>query len=286
MIKSLYWRINFFLKRQKSKQIRRKLGNNVQSVIVHSKNGILATDPEDLEVGHQLRVNGSFGLSELTRINQLVDKKSNVLIVGGHIGSLAIPISKSVNNCTVIEASPKNYELLKTNILLNNCDNITSFNIAASDVKGKIKFQMNSVNSGGSKRLPINNEFMYRYDNPEVIEVESESLDVLLQGKNFDLILLDIEGSEYFAMKGMPNLLSNCQNLIVEFLPHHLTNVAGITVKQFLENIPNQIKYLTIPSRGETFPIDVGGVILQEMFNKNQGDDGILFHTEKLQEVA
>ena len=267
MIKSLYWRINFFLKRQKSKQIRRKLGNNVQSVIVHSKNGILATDPEDLEVGHQLRVNGSFGLSELTRINQLVDKNSNVLIVGGHIGSLAIPISKTVNNCTVIEASPKNYELLKTNILLNNCDNITSFNIAASDVKGKIKFQMNSVNSGGSKRLPINNEFMYRYDNPEVIEVESESLDVLLQGKNFDLILLDIEGSEYFAMKGMPNLLSNCQNLIVEFLPHHLTNVAGITVKQFLENIPNQIKYLTIPSRGETFPIDVGGVILQEMFN-------------------
>ena len=50
MIKPLYWRINFFLKRQKSKQIRKKLGKNVKYVIAHSENGIMATDPEDLEV--------------------------------------------------------------------------------------------------------------------------------------------------------------------------------------------------------------------------------------------
>lgn len=281
MIKSLYWRINFFMKRQKSKQIRRKLGKNVKSVIVHSQNGILATDPEDLEVGHHLRVNGSFGMDEISRINKLVHKNSNVLIVGGHIGSLAIPISKSVNSCTVIEASPKNHELLKTNILLNNCDNISTFNVAASDSKGKLKFQMNTVNSGGSKRVPINNEFMYRYDDPEVIEVEAESLDVLLQGNTYDLILLDIEGSEYFAMKGMPTLLSSCKTLIVEFLPHHLTNVAGITVEQFLKNIPTQMKHLTIPSRNETLPIDKAVSTLQDMFDKNQGDDGLIFLSGK-----
>ena len=280
MIKPLYWRINFFLKRQKSKQIRKKLGKNVKYVIAHSENGIMATDPEDLEVGHQLRANGSFGMNEVERINQFVDKKSSVLIVGGHIGSLAIPISKSVDNCTVIEASPKNYELLKMNILLNNCENISAYNLAASESKGKIQFQMNSVNSGGSKRLPINNKFMYRYDDPEVIEVESETLDTLLEGKKFDLILLDIEGSEYFAMKGMPTLLANSRTLIVEFLPHHLTNVAGITVEQFLENIPKQMKRLTIPSRNQTVSVEQAGTTLQDMFDKNQGDDGLIFLAE------
>lgn len=280
MIKPLYWRINFFLKRQKSKQIRKKLGKNVKYVIAHSENGIMATDPEDLEVGHQLRANGSFGMNEVERINQFVDKNSSVLIVGGHIGSLAIPISKSVDNCTVIEASPKNYELLSMNILLNNCENISVYNLAASESKGKIQFQMNSVNSGGSKRLPINNKFMYRYDDPEVIEVESETLDTLLEGKKFDLILLDIEGSEYFAMKGMPTLLANCRTLIVEFLPHHLTNVAGITVEQFLENIPTQMKQLTIPSRNQTVSVEQAGPILQDMFDKNQGDDGLIFFAE------
>ena len=280
MIKPLYWRINFFLKRQKSKQIRKKLGKNVKYVIAHSENGIMATDPEDLEVGHQLRANGSFGMNEVERINQFVDKNSSVLIVGGHIGSLAIPISKSVDSCTVIEASPKNYELLIMNILLNNCENISAYNLAASESKGKIQFQMNSVNSGGSKRLPINNKFMYRYDDPEVIEVESEILDTLLEGKKFDLILLDIEGSEYFAMKGMPTLLANCRTLIVEFLPHHLTNVAGITVEQFLENIPKQMKRLTIPSRNQTVPVEQAGPILQDMFDKNHGDDGLIFLAE------
>lgn len=280
MIKPLYWRINFFLKRQKSKQIRKKLGKNVKYVIAHSENGIMATDPEDLEVGHRLRANGSFGMNEVERINQFVDKNSNVLIVGGHIGSLAIPISKSVDNCTVIEASPKNYDLLKMNILLNNCENISAYNLAASESKGKIQFQMNSVNSGGSKRLPINNKFMYRYDDPEVIEVESETLDTLLEGKKFDLILLDIEGSEYFAMKGMPTLLANCRTLIVEFLPHHLTNVAGITVEQFLENIPKQMKRLTIPSRNQTVPVEQAGPTLQDMFDNNQGDDGLIFFAE------
>ena len=280
MIKPLYWRINFFLKRQKSKQIRKKLGKNVKYVIAHSENGIMATDPEDLEVGHQLRANGSFGMNEVERINQFVDKNSSVLIVGGHIGSLAIPISKSVDNCTVIEASPKNYELLSMNILLNNCENISVYNLAASESKGKIQFQMNSVNSGGSKRLPINNKFMYRYDDPEVIEVESETLDTLLEGKKFDLILLDIEGSEYFAMKGMPTLLANCRTLIVEFLPHHLTNVAGVTVEQFLENIPTQMKQLTIPSRNQTVSVEQAGPILQDMFDKNQGDDGLIFFAE------
>ena len=280
MIKPLYWRINFFLKRQKSKQIRKKLGKNVKYVIAHSENGIMATDPEDLEVGHQLRANGSFGMNEVERINQFVDKNSSVLIVGGHIGSLAIPISKSVDSCTVIEASPKNYELLRMNILLNNCENISAYNLAASESKGKIQFQMNSVNSGGSKRLPINNKFMYRYDDPEVIEVESEILDTLLEGKKFDLILLDIEGSEYFAMKGMPTLLANCRTLIVEFLPHHLTNVAGITVEQFLENIPKQMKRLTIPSRNQTVPVEQAGPTLQDMFDKNHGDDGLIFLAE------
>ena len=280
MIKPLYWRINFFLKRQKSKQIRKKLGKNVKYVIAHSENGVMATDPEDLEVGHQLRANGSFGMNEVERINQFVDKNSSVLIVGGHIGSLAIPISKSVDSCTVIEASPKNFELLTMNILLNNCENISAYNLAASESKGKIQFQMNSVNSGGSKRLPINNKFMYRYDDPEVIEVESETLDTLLEGKKFDLILLDIEGSEYFAMKGMPTLLANCRTLIVEFLPHHLTNVAGITVEQFLENIPKQMKRLTIPSRNQTVPVEQAGPTLQDMFDKNQGDDGLIFLAE------
>lgn len=277
MLKALFWRMNFFLKNRKSAKISRQLGNGVKSVIVDSKNGILAVDPRDLEVGYKLRNYGSYGLDEITRINQLITTKSNVLIVGAHVGSLVIPIAKNCNKVVGIEANPNNFNLLKTNIHLNKAENVSIHNIAASSKQETIKFQMNIVNSGGSKRLPKNNEYMYRYDNPEVIEVQAHSLDDYLDENNFDLVLIDIEGSEYFAMQGMTKILANCHTLIVEFLPHHLKNVADVTVDQFLSLIPKEFTKLTIPSKNETHPTDIGGVVLQQMYNNKEGDDGLIF---------
>ena len=277
MLKALFWRMNFFLKNRKSAKISRQLGNGVKSVIVDSKNGILAVDPRDLEVGYKLRNYGSYGLDEITRINQLITTKSNVLIVGAHVGSLVIPIAKNCNKVVGIEANPNNFNLLKTNIHLNKAENVSIHNIAASSKQETIKFQMNIVNSGGSKRLPKNNEYMYRYDNPEVIEVQAHSLDDYLDENNFDLVLIDIEGSEYFAMQGMTKILANCHTLIVEFLPHHLKNVADVTVEQFLSLIPKEFTKLTIPSKNETHPTDIGGVVLQQMYNNKEGDDGLIF---------
>mgnify|MGYP005670069809 FL=1 len=277
MLKALFWRINFFLKNRKSTKISRQLGDGVKSVIVESKNGTLAVDPRDLEVGLKLRNNGSYGLDEIARINELISTQSNVLVVGAHIGSLVIPIAKNCNKVVAIEANPNNFNLLKTNLHLNKSENVTIHNIAASSKQEMIKFQMNVVNSGGSKRLPKNNEYMYRYDNPEVIEVQAYSLDEYLDENNFDLVLIDIEGSEYFAMQGMKKILSNCNTLVVEFLPHHLKNVADVTVEQFLTLIPKQFTKLIIPSKNETHPIDIGGVVLQQMYNNKEGDDGLIF---------
>ncbi len=277
MLKALFWRMNFFLKNRQSAKISRQLGDGVKSVIVDSKNGILAVDPRDLEVGYKLRNYGSYGLDEITRINQLITTKSNVLIVGAHIGSLLIPIAKNCNKVVGIEANPNNFNLLKTNVHLNKAENVSIHNIAASSKEETIKFQMNVVNSGGSKRLPKNNEYMYRYDNPEVIEVQAHSLDEYLNEHKFDLVLIDIEGSEYFAMQGMTEILANCNTLIVEFLPHHLKNVADVTVEQFLSLIPKQFTKLTIPSKNEIHPIDIGGVVLQQMYNNKEGDDGLIF---------
>ena len=278
MLKSLYWRVNFFLKNRKSNRFLNSLGKDVKALIVETKNGVFAVDPADLEVGAKLREKGEYGLSEINQISQLIDNQSSVLIVGAHIGSLAIPIANICAKLVAIEANPSNFKLLETNVKLNNTSNIILHNIAASNKKETIKFQLNTVNSGGSKRVPINNHYMYTYDNPEVIDVEAYSLDNYLSNNKFDLVLIDIEGSEYFAMQGMKDILSQTQTLIVEFLPHHITNVAGVKLTDFLDNIPGHLTKLTIPSKNKTYPIDIGIVTLQQMFESGQGDDGIIFH--------
>ena len=278
MLKSLYWRVNFFLKNRKSNRFLNRLGKDVKALIVETKNGVFAVDPADLEVGGKLRERGEYGISEINQISQFINNQSSVLIIGAHIGSLAIPIANTCAKLVAIEANPSNFKLLETNIKLNNISNITLHNIAASNKKETIKFQLNTVNSGGSKRVPINNHYMYTYDNPEVIDVEAYSLDDYLSNNKFDLVLIDIEGSEYFAMQGMTDILAQTQTLIVEFLPHHITNVAGVKLTDFLDNIPGHLKKLTIPSKNKTYPIDIGIVTLQQMFESGHGDDGIIFH--------
>ena len=278
MLKSLYWRVNFFLKNRKSKRLKKRHKENNSLLTINTKNGTFVVDATDLEVSAKLRNKGEYGIDEINRISKFIDNQSSILIVGAHIGSLAIPIAKMCSEVVAIEANPNNFKLLQTNIEMNNTSNITTHNIAASEREETIQFQLNTVNSGGSKRVPINNHYMYTYDNPEIIDVSAYSLDTYLTNNYFDLVLIDIEGSEYFAMQGMTNILSKTKTLIVEFLPHHIINVAGVRLTDFLENVPKHLTKLTIPSKNCTYSIAEGFVVLQQMFDSGQGDDGIIFH--------
>jgi len=92
------------------------LGKNLAIIskpsLRNSENGLFAVDPEDLEVGQKLR-SGGFGIEEVERLKKFINNKSKVLIVGTHIGSLAIPLSKHCKEITAIEANPNTFELLR-----------------------------------------------------------------------------------------------------------------------------------------------------------------------------
>jgi len=278
-MKSLYWRMVFFLKTRKSRKMRKSLGTNIRAIITQSSNGLFAVDPEDLEVGEKLR-KGGFGLDEIERIKSLISDDSRVLIVGSHIGSLVIPISRHCKEVVAIEANPKTYELLSLNLRLNNIENVVSHNIAASEKTEIITFFLNSVNSGGSKRAPKQSHFMYEYDSPERVEIQAHALDTHLSNHAFDLVLMDIEGSEFFALKGMPKILQECKSLIVEFLPHHLRNVAGVDAQTFLQQIPERFTKVTIPSQNVTLSREEAQAFLLKMFRDEKGDDGLIFQVE------
>jgi hypothetical protein len=88
---------------------------------------------------------------------------------------------------------------------------------------------------------------------------------------------MDIEGSEYYALKGMQKILSACKVLAVEFLPHHLANVSGVTVAQFTALIEPHFSKLTIPSKRLQLNSTEFVSQLTEIFNLNQGEDALLF---------
>ena len=176
-----------------------------------------------------------------------------------------------------IEANPKTFKLLETNIALNNSTNIQAFNVAASDKAETLKFVANRVNSGGSKRMPKIRDTMYFYDAPEVMEVNAVSLDKLLGAQRFNLVIMDIEGSEYFALKGMTNIIRSSEALFMEFLPHHLANVAGVSVTELVEQISSYFEYLYIPSKSLQVRRDRFLDTLKAMYEAGEGDEGLVF---------
>jgi FkbM family methyltransferase len=259
-------------------QLRRQIvGRKTCALLVESDHGPLLVGVEDMMVGRKLASHGCYSPEELCRLLSLVGTDSEVLVVGGHVGTMVVPLSKASRALTVIEANPDSYRLLEMNLLLNGCGNVRALHLAASDKCEELPFLASSANSGGSKRMPIAKDYRYFYDRPKLLNVPAAPLDEVLPDSTFDLIVMDLEGSEYFALKGMPKLLARARTLAIEFLPHHLAKVAGITPKDFADPIYPFFDQLTVPSKNLTVEKDRFHSVLTDMFEGNEIDEGLIF---------
>ena len=249
---------------------------NVSAFIVSTTQGTFAIEPKDMSVGRALLKSGEYGLDEVKRIVDLVGAQGKVLFVGTHVGAIAIPVSKLVSKVIAVEANPSTFKLLHYNKLLNGCENLELHEMAAGENSGEIEFLLNTANSGGSKRMPSIRKINYFYDSPEVVKVKLRALDDVINN-SVDLILMDIEGSEYFALKGMSRLLDSAKHLIVEFIPDHLRNVSAVSPDELIELIEPHFNHLYIPSLGVMVTKKKFSEKLNEMYAANLSDNGIVF---------
>ncbi|MFZ1131625.1 MAG: FkbM family methyltransferase [Terriglobales bacterium] len=253
------------------------IGRHVDALLVRGERGIFLVDVEDMSVGWRLAHDGQYGDAELERLLSVVTEQSTVLMVGTHVGTLAVPAAKHCRQLIAIEANPRTFQLLQENLLLNGCHNVRALNIAAGDRQEEIQFVLSRTNSGGAKRMPQVRDYAYFYDSPEVTSVASHPLDEVLGDAAIDVILMDIEGSEYSALGGMQRILSRASVLFMEFIPHHLRNVAGVSVDQLLALIRPHFSTLFVPSQNLCVGRDQFGDVLQTMFGREESDDGIVF---------
>jgi FkbM family methyltransferase len=253
------------------------MGSHVEAVLVRGDTGTYLVDVEDMTVGRRLARNGEYGAAELKRLLSVVTEQASVLFVGSHVGTLVVPASKHCREVIAIEANPRTFQLLRENLLLNECKNVQALNIAASDKNERIRFVLSRTNPGGSKRMPVVRDYAYFYDSPDVVSVEAHPLDEVLGDSRIDIILMDIEGSEYFALGGMQQILSRASVLFMEFIPHHLRNVSGVSVDQLLALIRPHFSTMFVPSLEITASNDRFGDVLQSMYDRERSDDGIVF---------
>lgn len=220
--------------------IRFHFGGNVVGILFNSYNGNLIGAVEEVEINNALGFYGFYDKDKLDFLNSIVKKTDCVYIIGAHIGTLTIPISLNVKGIVAFEANPDTFQILQLNIFLSQAKNIQALNYGVFDKDTEVAFYSNKVNSGGSKIVPKTDHFIYTYDNPEIVKVRCKALDDIVKENSLedpDILIMDIEGAEYAALKGAKECLQKANYLYIEFVPHHLINVLQVSLTDFVEVI-------------------------------------------------
>ena len=233
-------KLKYFFRTLKSKKRKKIFGPNAKGIIYDSKNGYMALPISDITIGKNLGFKGHWNFNEIQKLLQQTTQDDVIYFIGTHVGTLLVPIAKKVKTVVGFEANEDTFWFIKANLCLNKISNATIFNKAVGDGAKKVTFYKNTVNTGGSKIKPIKDSILYNYDNPKQVEVDMVALDPFIAEQSLTPpsgIIMDIEGAEYFALKGMQATLAKVRFLYVEFVPHHLQNVSNTSVEKFLKKM-------------------------------------------------
>jgi len=139
--------------------------------------------------------------------------KGTYVDVGAHHGNHTVFFDKFCNSEKVIsiEGNPFNFNYLKENTTLNNC-NCLLYNDIISDKQGEtLAMKYGLTNTGCSQVIGINEKTGLRK-----ITNTTNTLDNILKNEEkISLIKLDIENYEYFSLLGGEDIISKHHPVIV-----------------------------------------------------------------------
>lgn len=150
-------------------------------------------------------------------IRKLLKKDDVFLDVGGNIGYFTMLgssiVDKNGGKVIVIEPNPQNLQLIFSSIAHNRYKNVKVYPLAVSDEAAILKFTTVGSNGGVVTKHSSDQKFTYW--------VQSVKLDeILINEPRLDLVKIDIEAHEPFALRGMKETIMRLRpKIITEFHP-------------------------------------------------------------------
>ena len=172
-------------------------------------------------VANMLISEGEYEQFEMKIFIEIVKICKNFLDVGANVGFYTICAYKANKNLAITSSEPnaQAFDELNSNLKLNNIHSVNSLNYALVNINSESqpffvsKFMGNA--SGSLSNL--------HPDDAETIYVKTRALDSILQ--NFDLVKIDIEGSEFEFLKGAIKFIQTSNpTIFVELLRKWMKN--------------------------------------------------------------
>lgn len=168
--------------------------------------------------------------SEIKLLNSKIQRGMNIVDIGGNVGFYAILFSKLTGESGkvhVFEPDVTNFTHLKSNI--RGLRNVVTNNCAVGETSETIRLYR-------SRDLNVDHQTYDSEENRPYTEVKCVSLDDYFRnGETVDFIKLDIQGFDYFAVKGMTETIRRSKKVKIfgEFWPYGLQK-AGVNPREYL----------------------------------------------------
>jgi FkbM family methyltransferase len=176
---------------------------------------------------------GLFERGEIKLFKSTISKGYNIIDIGANIGIytlIAAKLSGDSGKIFSFEPYPQNFEILNSNILINNFKNVECVAVAISNNTKKGRLYLSEYNMGDHQIFHSDCDRSY-------IEIDEIKLDDYFSEDliKIDVIKIDIQGAEVSALLGMEKLVNRSTDLkiFVEFWPEGL-NRAGSSPEQFI----------------------------------------------------
>jgi FkbM family methyltransferase len=183
-------------------------------------------------------------------IKRFTPKEGDIVVdIGAHIGLYTIISSKRVGangKVVAIEAHPGNFEMLNSNIKLNQLNNVIPLNYAVYSKETKVKLYLPSGESGFTKYNTIMPNWINTRE--KFVEVNANTLDYLLQlneirQEEVNWIKIDVEGAEFEVLKGATNVLSKSKDIAILMELHGPPHIYRPKVEEFLRSYNFKIEF-------------------------------------------
>jgi len=172
------------------------------------------------------RILGQFVMNTYERNCQL-QKGDTVIDAGASWGFNTVDFSRKVGNkgrIVAIEPDERSLVILRKNIELNGCKNVTIVKKGLWSEKGKMKLYLKELCAATSLVLP-GGQASSKVTG--TIQVEVDTLDSILEELKIDkvaLLKLNIEGAEIEALKGIDRVISKNDDIKVVLDSHHIVD--------------------------------------------------------------
>lgn len=192
------------------KKFLKNIEGNLKTEFAEIQGSKMFLDPGD---SLNLSINGVYGELDTKIVREQIKEGDIVIDVGANIGYYTLIFAQLVGKSGKVfafEPEPKNFEILKKNIEINNYDNVIVEQKIVSEKCGKMKLYVSNSDIVGHRIQQMGNLENF-------VEVESVTLDDYMKKLNLDekvnFIKIDVEGAEPNVLEGSKEILEKNNHL-------------------------------------------------------------------------